>query len=411
MTENPAGRWDFLKGNIGVMILSSGLWDIAAAMTWPFYALYVLELGGSYMDIGLISALGAVAKIAPTLFGGYLTDALGRKRILYTLSFLLAVNELIYAYAPDYRYIYVGAVVGSLLHGLREPAFRSIIFDSTRPESRALSVATMQVTSSIFGLFSPYAVGLLIDDRGILPAMRFAYVFTFAMATVASLMRYRLIEETLENGRGVTLDPRAAAREILSDFVEAFRGLPRQLWVFLLIDFVFTFAWAVTEPYFVTYAKEVVGLSAAQWGLATMLTMALPIILKLPLARASDRYGRIKFILPCMFLWPVAFLLFANSWGFQAILAAQLLLALASSIGDPAWEAMFYDYSPKEYRGRFAAIASVCWSLIWAAGNIVGGAIYGGHSKALIFYISAGLLLVGALAAILKVKEPERRAD
>ncbi|UCD45987.1 MAG: MFS transporter [Candidatus Bathyarchaeota archaeon] len=411
MAENPAGRWDFLKGNIGVMILSSGLWDIAFAMTWPFYALYVLELGGSYMDIGLISALGAVAKIAPTLFGGYLTDALGRKRILYTLSFLLAVNELIYAYAPDYRYIYVGAVVGSLLHGFREPAFQSIIFDSTKPESRALSVATLQVTSSLFGLLSPYAVGLLIDDRGILPAMRFAYVFTFAMATVASLMRYRFIEETLENGRSVEKDPRAAVREILSDFVATFRELPVQLWTFLLIDFVITFAWAVGEPYFVTYAKEVVGLSAAQWGLATMLTMALPIVLKLPLARASDRHGRIMFILPCMFLWPIGFLLFAYSWGFQAILAARLLLTLASSIGDPAWEAMFYDYSPKEYRGRFAAIASVSWSLIWGAGNIVGGAIYGGHSKALIFYISAGLLLLGALAAFLKVKEPERRAD
>lgn len=411
MTENPAGRWDFLKGNIGVMILSSGLWDIAAAMTWPFYALYVLELGGSYMDIGFISALGAVAKIAPTLFGGYLTDAMGRKRILYTLSFLLAVNELTYAYAPDYRYIYVGAVVGSLLHGFREPAFQSIIFDSTRPESRALSVATMQVTSSLFGLFSPYAVGLLIDDRGILPAMRFAYVFTFAMATVASFMRYRFIEETLENERGAEKDQRAAAREILSDFVATFRELPVQLWTFLLIDFVFTFAWALAEPYFVTYAKEVVGLSAAQWGATTMAFMAAMVVLKPPLARASDRYGRIKFIFPSMFIWPLAFLLFGWSGGFYAILAARLLIAIGDSLGDPAWGALFYDYSPKEHRGRFSAIASVCWSLIWAAGNIVGGAIYGGHSKALIFYISAGLLLVGALAAILKVKEPERRAD
>jgi MFS family permease len=362
------------------MLLSSGLWDIAAAMTWPFYALYVLELGGSYVDIGLISAVGAVTRIAPILFGGYLADAIGRKKILYTMSFLLALNELVYAFAFDYRYIYVGAILGSLIGGLRDPAFQSIMADSTTPENRALSMALWQVGGTLFGLFSPYAIGLVIDSRGIVPAMRFAYVFTCFMASLASILR------------------RAAAGEILSDFVATFRELPVQLWTFLLIDFVGTFAWALSEPYFVTYAKEEVGLSAAQWGATTMALMAVMIVLKPPLARASD-------------IWPLSFLLFGWSGGFYAILAARLLLAIGDSLGDPAWEALFYDYSPKEHRGRFSAIASVCWSLIWGAGNVVGGAIYQGYSKGLVFYLSAGLLLVGALAAILKVKEPERREE
>jgi MFS family permease len=83
------------------MLLSSGLWNLAAAMTWPFYSLYVLELGGRHADIGFISALGAVTRIVPTLFGGYLADA--RARVVTTplvvsvklldLMFLVAVVE------------------------------------------------------------------------------------------------------------------------------------------------------------------------------------------------------------------------------------------------------------------------------------------------------------------------------
>ena len=411
MPEGPAGRWDFLRGNIGVLLLSSGLWNIAASMTFPFYALYVLELGGRHIDIGLIFALGAVTRIVPSLFGGYLADALGRKKMLYSLSFLMAVNQLLFAYAPDYRYVYVGAILGSLIGGLRDPAFQSILADSTTPENRALSLALWQVGGTLFGLFSPYAIGLVIDSRGIVPAMRFAYVFTCFMASLASFLRYKYIEETLENGRGVEKDPRAAAREILSDFVATFRELPVQLWTFLLIDFIVTFAWALSEPYFVTYAKEEVGLSAAQWGATTMAFMAAMIVLKPPLARASDRHGRIKFIFPSMFIWPLSFLLFGWSGGFYAILSSRLLLAVGDSLGDPAWEALFYDYSPKEHRGRFSAIASVFWSLIWAAGNVVGGAIYQGYSKGLVFYLSAGLILVGALVALLKLKEPEKRED
>ena len=411
MPEAHAGRWKFIRSNIGVLLLSSGLWNIGASMTFPFYALYVLELGGRYIDIGLIFALGAVIRIVPSLFGGYLADALGRKKMLYSLSFLLAVNQLFFAYAPDYRYIYVAFALDSLFSGLRDPAFLSIMADSTTPDNRALSMALRRVVPSLFGLLSPYAIGLFIDARGILPVMRLAYIFTFVIATLASFLRYRYIEETLENGKGVARDPRSAVREILSDFVATFRDLPIQLWTFLVIDFVFTFAWAVAEPYFVTYAKEEVGVLASQWGAATMMVMIARIVLMPPLARASDKHGRMKFILPTMFLWPVSFVLFAVARGYPGILMARLLITVASCIGDPAWEAVFYDYSPKEHRGRFSAIASVSWSLIWGAGTVVGGTIYQGYSKVFVFYLSAGLLIVGALAAVLKVKEPEKRAD
>jgi DHA1 family multidrug resistance protein B-like MFS transporter len=411
MPEARAGRWEYIRGNIGVLLLSSGLWNIGASMTVPFYALYVLELGGRHIDIGLIFALGAVVRVVPSLFGGYLADALGRKKMLYSLSFLLALNQLLFAYAPDYRYVYVAFALDSLFAGLRDPAFLSIMADSTTPENRALSMALRQVVPSLFGLLSPYAIGLIMDVRGVLPAMRLAYILTFVIATLSSFLRYRYVEETLENGKGVERDPRRAMREILSDFVATFRKLPIQLWTFLLIDFVFTFSWGMAQPYFVTYAKEEAGVLASQWGAATMMVMLARVVLMPPMARASDKHGRLKFILPTMFLWPISFALFAAAGDYNGILVARLLVTVASCMGDPAWEALFFDYSPKEHRGRFSAIASVSWSLIWGAGNVVGGVIYQGYSKALVFNLSAGLLVAGAIAAVFKVREPERREE
>lgn len=167
------------------------MWNIGNAMSWPFYALYVLELGGRHVDIGLTFALGTVTRIVPSLFGGYLADALGRKKILYTVSFLTAVNQLIFAFAPDYRYIYVAFALDSLFGGFRDPAFISIMADSTTPENRALSLALRQVVPSLFGIISPYTIGLVIDAKGLLPAMRLAYSFTFVMASVSSFLRYR----------------------------------------------------------------------------------------------------------------------------------------------------------------------------------------------------------------------------
>ena len=68
-----------LKGNIGVMIASTALWTITTNLTGPFYALYVVELGGDTAMIGKILGVSALIKIIPILLGGYLTDRLGRK--------------------------------------------------------------------------------------------------------------------------------------------------------------------------------------------------------------------------------------------------------------------------------------------------------------------------------------------
>ncbi|UCH57518.1 MAG: MFS transporter [Candidatus Bathyarchaeota archaeon] len=410
MLNKPSSRWAYLRGNIGVMLLSSGLWNLAGAMTWPFYSLYVLELGGSHLDIGLISALSAVFKIAPTFIGGYLADSLGRKKMVYTMSLGLAVNQIIMGFAPSYRYLYIAAVIEALLSGLRQPSLIAIVADSTQPENRAFSFALWQVVPPLFGLFSPYVIGIQMDRHGIITAMRWAYLFVFSMALAASLMRYRYLEETLTDEEA-TGEPAADPRKFIRDFRETFRRLPVQLWVFLLIDFIFTFAWALTEPYFVTYAKEVVGLSAAQWGLTSTLFTVVRTFMLLPAARASDRHGRLKFILATMFLWPVSFIFFVNSVGFYGVLMAQVLMAVFDSIGNPAWDALFVDLSPKEHRGRFNAVANVSWSLIWGAGNITGGAIYQNQSKKNPFIAGAGLFVIGALLTLLRVKEPEEREE
>lgn len=114
MSDRSEKRWAFLRGNIGVMILTSRIWTLAGSMVGPFFSLYVLELGGNYVDIGLISAIGAVANIVPTLLGGYLADSVGRKKMVYTMSFLLSFNHLLYAFAPRYEFLLIAVASNSI---------------------------------------------------------------------------------------------------------------------------------------------------------------------------------------------------------------------------------------------------------------------------------------------------------
>lgn len=250
-----------------------------------------------------------------------------------------------------------------------------------------------------------------MDRYGTLKAIRWGYLCVFVTSLIASTLRYKLLKETLPPEEMKKTNPKADLKEPFSDFKVTFKTLPKQLWIFLGVDFIFSFAWSLCGPYFVTYATEEIGLSKAQWGLTSTFLTLIGTVVRLPAAWASDRHGRLKFILPSMFLWPAAFFFFVNSRDFYQVSVARTALALLDSVGAPAWQALFVDFSPKEHRGRFNAIANVGWGVIHATGNVVGGTIYQGISAKMPFYINSVLQLMGAVVALLTVKEPKQREE
>ena len=101
------------RSNIGVMMISAGLWRVGGGMAWTFFAIYVLQLGGNYIHIGIISAVSAVASLIPAFFGGYLADTVGRKKMVYSMSYLLAFNSVIYLFAQSWEWLLIGRTLDS----------------------------------------------------------------------------------------------------------------------------------------------------------------------------------------------------------------------------------------------------------------------------------------------------------
>lgn len=399
----------YFKGNLGVMILSSGLWSLSGGLTWPFFSLYVLELGGDYMAIGTISAIGAIIKIIPTFLGGYLADSHGRKKLVYILTYLLAINALINGFAPNYRFLLLAAITEAIFMGLREPAFSSIVADSTTSDSRALGYALWSVVPQLFGILSPTIIGLFMDQYGIREAMRWGYSAVFVLGVLSAYLRQRYLKETLVSIKRKERLRSRSVSEFINDFKTTIRVLPRNLWVFLGIDLIFTLGWGVSEPYFVTYARDGAGLTSAQWGLVMSAMILVNMVFKVIGAEASDRFGRTKFIFATMFGWSITFLVYIYTGNFIQVMIVRLAIALSSCIGEGAWEALFIDYSPKEHRGRFNAITSTLWSLSWGAGNYLGGFLYQNYSIRLPFIVTSGMMIIATFLALIFVKEPEKR--
>lgn len=415
----------FWKSNLGVLMISSGLWRIGGRMTWPFWALYVLYLGGDHFHVGLISAISSVAGIIPILLGGYLVDVFGRKKMMYTMSFLLSFNTIFYYLAPSWEWLLFARFMDAIYGGFRQPAFSAILADSTTAEKRALSYGMWHAIPPVFGLFSPYLIGVLMDKYGVLPAQRWAYLILLGTSSLGAYLRYRYLSETLPPRSAKKLSIFTIVRETINDFKETTRIIPRQLWVLVLMGIIFQFGVSSGGIFLVTYATDdVIHLTASEWGLINTAAMIVSMVVAMPSAALADRLGRNKIVIFSLFLTPIFLVGFVNSKAFMSTFIFYILMTILGSIGSVSSQALFIDFSSKKHRGRISALTSVIGatqnfnfqgagggSLVGALGNIIGGTLYEKMSYAIPFYLMAVMIGFTAVIGSIFVKEPTEREE
>ncbi|NIP67138.1 MFS transporter, partial [Candidatus Bathyarchaeota archaeon] len=107
-------EFSFITGNYRILVLSWMIMDIAMEMPIPNFQYYVEALGGPPVALGLIG-LGNFFAMALVAFpGGYLADKYGRRWLISTMTFAMALSFLFFALAPSWHFVLLGSVVSSL---------------------------------------------------------------------------------------------------------------------------------------------------------------------------------------------------------------------------------------------------------------------------------------------------------
>jgi len=91
----------FFKGNYLILIISWILMDFAGELPGTYYSDYVIQLGGSATILGLITLVSMLAIASVQFPGGYLADKYGRRWLVSTLTFGVALSYIFYAVAPS----------------------------------------------------------------------------------------------------------------------------------------------------------------------------------------------------------------------------------------------------------------------------------------------------------------------
>jgi MFS family permease len=184
-----------LRGNARGCVYTEALWGIPYNLYAPYVSIYMLALGLSDVQIGLITSIGLAFQIFTTLLSGAITDKLGRKRT--TLIFDLiswSIPCLIWAIAQDFNYFVLAAIVNSIWR-VTANSWQCLLVEDTNPNLLVDIWSWIYIAGLIAAFVSP-VTGLLIDRYSLVPTMRGLYILSFVMMTAKFLVMNGMVGET-----------------------------------------------------------------------------------------------------------------------------------------------------------------------------------------------------------------------
>ncbi len=184
-----------LRGNVRGCVYTEALWGIPFNLYAPYVSVYMLTLGLSDSQVGLITSIGLAFQVVWTLMSGVITDKLGRKRT--TLIFDLiswSIPTLIWAVAQNFTYFLVAAIVNAVWR-VTSNSWQCLLIEDTDPDLLVDVWSWIYIAGLLAAFVSPLT-GVLIDRFSLVPTMRGLYLLAFVMMTTKFVTMNMMVTET-----------------------------------------------------------------------------------------------------------------------------------------------------------------------------------------------------------------------
>lgn len=181
----------FLRGNLLILTLSWMVLYPVLRMLEPYDKLYMQDLGATPFVIGSVAALSTIVVAFIRIPGGYIADRFGRKKIIVTMTFTVALAYLFYAFAPNWEWVLIGALISNFCL-IYQPALMAMRADSVPPEKRGIGFALADFLPMLVSIPAPIISGYLVSTIGRVDGMRLAYMVAVGMGLAGALTRLPL---------------------------------------------------------------------------------------------------------------------------------------------------------------------------------------------------------------------------
>jgi DHA1 family tetracycline resistance protein-like MFS transporter len=213
-----------LRGNPRGCVYFEPLWGIPFHLYVPYVSLYMIALGLTEKEIGLILSVSWFFQIFLALVSGVVTDKLGRR--LTTLIFDIlswSVPALISAIAQNFWYFLAAGIINSVWR-ITHTSWSCLLVEDADQEQLVDIYTWINIANLIVGFVAPVGF-FLIEKFSFVPTVRGLYFFAAFMFTLKAIFTYLWTEETAQGKIRLQETRDQNAFHVFSEYKGVFRDV------------------------------------------------------------------------------------------------------------------------------------------------------------------------------------------
>jgi MFS family permease len=334
-----------------ITVIRTSLDRFAYQIVFPYLSIYIVALGATVTQLGIVNSLGMIAAATCGPLIGWFIDRTGPKKIYLLGIGLLVISYLTYGIAESWRITAIAMVAYWLGFSVSVHSCATVCGNCLANEDRATGMTICEtVAAGLLGMAGPMLGAWLVTIFGGINASGIRPLFSFSLIITASTFMIILIQ--LSDKRwGIV---RVTKSNIFRDLYQVLKeGHNLKRW--LVIASVTQLPLAMVFPFSQVFAYKIKG--ADQFILGAMVTGSAlsSIMFAIPLGRLADKVGRKKVLYMTIPLFWVSNLMLVWSPKPAFLLTAGILQGFYY-IGAPISAAMERELVPPEQMGRWLGI-------------------------------------------------------
>jgi MFS family permease len=347
VTAPPGESKPILSANLRWFLLAMILANIAGQMAYSMLSLYLVDMGASVGQVGLVFTVASLVPMALQILGGWLSDTIGRLRAIALGSLISTIGYLMFYLSPSWEWVMLGLCVEYVSNAVVGPSFSAYIAEQASKEQRGRVFGLSRSIYMVVTVVGPALAGFLAHRWG------FRWMLLVALILYASGTVVRLWMATSERFSPAKAAEKPTWSGLKTQMTAMFGllvagGLLTWIWV---TDAIGDTAFNLIGQIYPIYLSDIGGLNLEQigvlnaaWGVGTILS-------SLGSGWLVDRRSERQVIITGFAIEALALGLLLLARGFPAYLATMFIFGLGTGSLMPAYDSLISKAVPEERRG------------------------------------------------------------
>jgi MFS family permease len=382
--------------DIWTMFATNAVTSIGFSVSMPYLSLYLNNVLKIPMTaVGMILMVSLVIGAMIGIFGGELSDRMGRKWVMVRSLFIRCLIFVLFGFAIMYRVnimiIVVLMIMNASLGSFFMPASQAFVADLTTEDKRISAYGLIRIGGNLGWALGP-AIG------GLLATLDYSYLFFFTGFCMfcASLFLLRFSRESLKLS-----ERNGETKTTLKDIVSVTQD--RKFLAFTLICLSIFIVWGQLVSPISVYSVNRVGITKTQLGILFSINGFLVVVFQYSITHLFPKRKELTALAIGALVYAVGYFTVGLAGSFSMLALSMVIITIGEMVITPASHSYASILADPKHRGRYLGFFNLSQSFGWAFGPLLGGILLDaipGRST-VIWSIISGLAVFSALGFLI----------